>query len=142
MPLRPSAFTRAPPASTSDPVLRVHGGGRWGWVEVPGAVGCAVEGPAAFMDEVVVVVAAGAHAVEVGVAAVFPGVDVVDLAVSERHVAVGVHAAGRIAGPQRHPLRPGRQAAFSAHIEGLAVAVEDDGDDPGVAGHAADGFDR
>jgi hypothetical protein len=90
----------------------------------------------------VVVVAAGAHAVEVGAASVCPDVDVVDLAVIERDIAAGVEAAGRVAGSQRHALGSRGQPAFSSHVEGLSGAVEDDGDDPGLTRDPPDGLHR
>jgi hypothetical protein len=49
-------------------------------VEAVGAVGEALGGPAAFVDEVVVFGAQGYEVVEVGGAALIPGFEVVDVA--------------------------------------------------------------
>ena len=58
-----------------------------------------------------------------------------DLAVPEPHLAAGEPAAA-VHGPQRPTLRFAGDAAALAVVEHDAVAVEDDGDDRGVAGDA------
>src|SRR3954468_15095994 len=69
---------------------------------------------------------------EVGVAAVGPALLVVGVQAGGAVAALG--AAAAVADQHGGPLGLGEQPPFAAHVEGLGVAVEDDGDDPGLAG--------
>ena len=89
------------------------------------------QGPSAFVGEVVVSGAEGHHVVEVGWAAVFPVVDVVDLAVVVWGVALGYRAGG-VDGLECSSLGGGGESFASSDVDGDAVAVEDDGDDVGL----------
>jgi hypothetical protein len=77
------------------------------------------------------------HVSKVGSTAVFPWLDVVDAAVVERNGAVGV-GAGAVEGAEGSSLGSGGGAVFASDVEEFAVAVEDDGDDVGVAAKSAD----
>lgn len=79
--------------------------------------------------------------VEVGVAAVFPVVDVVDLTSVKWNIAVrnrtrGVHRF------ERSPLMDCGQPFRSPDVERDSMSAENHRNDLGVAGEAADGFDR
>ena len=107
---------------------------------VPGgvSVGCHGDRPAALVYLVVVVFAEWDHVSEVGGAAVFPEVDVVDAAVVEGDGAVGV-GAGAVEGAECSSLGAGGGAVLASDVEEFALAVEYDWDDVGVAAESADG---
>ena len=115
--------------------------GAVGSVEADRAVGLQGELPASFVDEVVVFGAQRQQVVEVGEAESFPGDDVVDLAVVERDVAVGV-GAGAVHRPQGSALGPVGDSLFAPDGECFAVGAEHDGDDGGFAAQPPDGVDR
>ena len=103
----------------------------------PGAdpVGGHGEGPVAFVYEVVVGFAQWEEFVEVGSAAERPWDDVVDSAVVEGDLAVGV-GAGAVHGSQCASLGPVGGALLASDVECFAVGSECDRVDRGVAAHA------
>src|SRR3954463_2158814 len=102
------------------------------------AVGCALECPAAFVGEAVVVVAEPGGVVDAGGALAAAPDDVVQLA--GWVVAVGEGAAALVADPGGAALGGGELVVGLADVEHFAVAAEDDGDELGVAGEPAGGF--
>ena len=110
--------------------------GAVGSAQGDGAVGFEGEGPAAFVDVVVVAFTDRQQIVQVRGAEVFPPGDVVDAAVLEPHL-----TAREPTGPVHHAqgaaLVGGGEAAGSSHVEGDTVVVEGDGGDGGVAAVAA-----
>jgi hypothetical protein len=96
------------------------------------------DGELLVVDLGVVSGADGDEVVEVGGSAVFPVVDVVDVAPVEGSVALGVGALVVVAGCQRESLGGGGEAGACAHVEYGVVGVQDCGDDPGFAGEFTD----
>ena len=89
------------------------------------------------MCSAVVVSAEGQAVVEVGSTIPAPGEPVmVDLAPGEGALAAG-HGAGVVNQGQGATLAAAVQAARATEVQGHRVAVEDGGDQPGVAGQAA-----
>src|SRR5436190_12594813 len=107
-----------------------HGGG--------GSV--VVDGPGAFVDHVVGGPAQGDASVEVGGAAVAPGVAVVD--VQDGAVAAFEGALVVVAVADGAALRPVPFAGLAADVEDFAFGSGDDAHDLGVTGQAAGGFAR
>ncbi len=103
----------------------------------PAVVG-GVERPAAPMGHPVMMSAQQDHAADVGLAAVLPMVHVVHVAPAGGGVAPREGAAA-VAEQQRAALRPVRIPELAAQVEGDAEAVDDGGEDPGVAQQPADG---
>src|SRR3954451_13324582 len=95
------------------------------------AVGGALECPAAFVGEAVVVVAEPGGVVDAGGALSAAPDDVVQL--GGRVVAVGEGAAAAVADPGGAALGGGEFVVGLADVEHFAVAAEDDGDELGVA---------
>ncbi len=81
--------------------------------------------------------AEGYEVVEVGEAASFPGVEVVDLTPVEVHV-TALHRTGGVGGAEGEALLVGGEAERVAHVQADTVGVHDHGDDVGLAGHAPD----
>ena len=81
---------------------------------------------------VVVVGATGGRVFDAGASAVDPSVDMAHFEVLGRHCATGDDAAA-VAGQDRLAHVVGDKALFAADVQYLALTVEDDGNDPGVA---------
>ena len=109
-----------------------------GVVEGDLVVGVAGDGPAAFVDEAVVTAADREAYGEVGMAAVFPVLDVVGLAGFGAGVAAG-DAASAVSGHDRPVLIGRERAGGASHVERYAVGVEHDPLDERIAREAADG---
>ena len=100
------------------------------------------EGPAAFVDEVVVPFAQRQQIVDVGGSVVFPPpFHVVDAARREPDGAVGV-GAGAVHRPQRPALSPVGGAFGAADVEHFAVATQHHRHDLGLAAHPPHGRHR
>ena len=112
-----------------------------GRVQRDPSAGVQLQGPAAFVDEVMVELADRHEVVEIGRPEVFPERDVMDPAVFEPDGAAR-HATGPVHRPQRPPLGPGRQSALAADSEHLVIAAQPDGHDRAVATQPADHLDR
>ena len=84
--------------------------------------GCSVRSPSSFVDEVVMLRAQRQQVFEIGQAEPLPRDDVVDLAVVERDVAVGV-GAGAVHRTQRSALGAVGDALFAPDGERLAVGA-------------------
>ena len=91
------------------------------------------DGNAALVYSVVVSRAKGNEVVEVGWTAVLPRHEVVRFGVGELHDTAG-ECAGVVDGGESSSLVAGRQPFRTSNVEGYAVAVENDGDDVGLAG--------
>src|SRR3954468_20935518 len=98
----------------------------------------ALQCPAAFVGEAVVVVAEPGGVVDAGGALAAAPDDVVQLA--GWVVAVGERAAALVADPGGAALGGGEFVVGLADVEHFTVAAEDDGDELGVAGEPAGGF--
>src|SRR3954463_12091401 len=98
----------------------------------------ALECPAAFVGEAVVVVAEPGGVVDAGGALSAAPDDVVELA--GWVVAVGERAAALVADPGGAALGGGELVVGLADVEHFAFAAEDDGHELGVAGEPAGGF--
>ena len=109
-----------------------------GWDEEPAGEVGALEGPASFVEPVVVVAAEGDAVGEVGVAAVFPGGGVVDLAAVEGDVAEGV-AAASVEDAEGAALVAVEGAVLASAVERRACRVEVDVDVGAVAGESFGG---
>ena len=90
--------------------------GAVGSAQGDGAVGFEGEGPAAFVDVVVVPLAQGQEIVEVGGAEVFPPGDVMDPAVLETDLAAG-EPTGPVHRPQRAALLGGGEPPGPAQVQ-------------------------
>ena len=100
-----------------------------------------MERPAAFVDGVVVSTTQRQEVVEVGTTAVPEPVDVMRLAMTERHRTVR-YCAGLVHGSQGAPLGAVRQPHGAAELDHDAIAVENKGNDVGEARQPPDGLDR
>ena len=85
------------------------------------------------VDATVVEPAQRDHVGEVGVAPATPGSSVVELAPGVRDLAA-VGSAGGVAGGTGHALGLGEQPLGATEVEGLGLAAEHGGHEPGVAG--------
>lgn len=94
-------------------------------------------GPAALLEVPVVVAAEQGEVVEVGVAAVGPGEDVVALA-PLRWMGAGGEGAAGVAGDEGEGLGAGGDAAGAAEVEDGAVGVEQGGSEFGLVGESDD----
>jgi len=103
-----------------------------GWDELGQAVAESHQ-PPGVVEQAVVDLAQHDAVVQGGFAAVFPWPDVVDLAPGRRSSAARVGAAA-VAGGHGAAQAVGDGAGDPADVEGLAVAIQDDGDHGGVAG--------
>ena len=110
-----------------------------GWDEFGVSVGSESHGPVGGVDEPVVVAAEGDAVVAVGVAAVAPEHDVVDVGPAGWSFAAGEGAA-TVPEEDRGAGGAGERAAGAADVDGDARAVEEGGDDGGVAGEASGGL--
>ena len=106
-----------------------------GRVQVTIRSGCHGQGPAAFVGEVMMFRADGDEVRDVGAAFESPEDDVVDLALFEGDVAV-VADTGSVHGSEFAALGAVDGAGGPAEVGDLAVAVQDVGDDVGVAAHS------
>ena len=94
--------------------------------------------PGCVVDDAVVMAAEQGEVVELGWAAVDPVGEVVGVA-HEGWSSAGGEGAVSVAEDQGGPDRGGDRSAEAAHVEDLAVAAEDGGDDLGVTGQPAEG---
>src|SRR5205823_5708416 len=109
-------------------------------VPVDAAVGLSLDGPAEFVDEAVVDPAEHAAVVEISVAIVRPGVDVVGAALADTAAAAG-EAAAAVAVAHRAPLRFGEEASGAADVEDFVVFADEDPAEFAVAAQALHGVD-
>jgi hypothetical protein len=105
------------------------------------SVGSDPKSPAAFVHEVVMTGTEWEKIPQIGRPELLPPVDVVDLAPVERHVAPG-EPAGAVHRPQRPPLRSIGEALGATLVDDLPVAVENSGEDLGLAAEPTNGGGR
>src|SRR6478735_7233615 len=105
------------------------------------AGGCSLQGPTAFVDEMMVVAAHKGEVGQVGHAAIFEEVEVVGLAPARCAVTAREDAAA-IPDDQCLALLAGGEPDRSAVVEDRAVGAEDEAGDAAVAGEAPGGVDR
>ena len=109
----------------------------WGWDELGSAVLAEPDCPAVAVDQSMVMSAEGDAVVAVGVAAVEPWDNVVNIAPTWWAVTAWKGAAA-VADQDCRPGGTGEQAAGATDIDRDPGTVEDDRQDPAVAGQPAD----